>query len=275
MFDPVGGASGDMILGSLIHLGCPPDYLASIWGTLPVFRGVSKNMLRVSERKIHGIAALNPQFFFQDAANHFDPTPPCPGTAESRSFRNIMDMLEHAPLPNVIRNRAIGIFTCLAKAEGAVHHVTPESVHFHEIGALDSILDIVGVAAAVEWFHPDTIFTRPPPLGHGITSSMHGPIPLPAPATVNLLHDMRVRLTDIEGELTTPTGAAILKFLAQEVPPLCELTIEGAGYGCGTRTFENWPNFFRSLLCSIQEISADENVIVVETDVDDMIPEDW
>ena len=220
LFDPVGGASGDMILGSLIHLGCPPDYLASIWDMLPVFRGVSKNILRISERKIHGIAALNPQFFFQDAINPSDPASPCSGTAESRSFRDIMDMLEHAPLPDAVRNHAIGIFTCLAKAEGAVHQAAPESVHFHEIGALDSILDIVGIAAAVEWFCPDAILTRPPPLGHGITSSMHGPIPIPAPATVNLLHDMRVRFTDIESELTTPTGAAVLKFLAREAPPI-------------------------------------------------------
>jgi len=256
-----------MILGSLIDLGCPSEYLESIFNALPNFTHKKQKIIQCSDRKIHGIIALNLAFSLPGD----QPTQP----DTCRSFRDILNLLDNASIPSAIRIRAAGIFNCLADAEGAVHEMDPLSVHFHEIGALDSILDIVGIAAAVEWFHPDAIFAWPPPVGRGITASLHGPIPLPAPATVNLLRGVTVRFIDMEGELTTPTGAAVLKFLVAGTRPPSDLIIEATGYGCGSKTFENWPNLFRSILCEVPDKLDHEIVYVLETDVDDMSPEDW
>jgi hypothetical protein len=168
--------------------------------------------------------------------------------------------------------KALGIFSILASAEARVHGVPEGNVHFHEVGALDSIFDIVGIAAAVDWFKPDAVYATPLPLSSGTIESRHGTIPVPAPATLLLMEGLPARMTDIKGELVTPTGAAVIKALAVSVD-LPSFVIKGSGYGCGTKTFPRWPNMFRSIL---GETSAqNEQVYIIETDVDDMIPEDW
>ncbi|MBN2515248.1 MAG: nickel pincer cofactor biosynthesis protein LarC [Deltaproteobacteria bacterium] len=257
MIDPIGGISGDMLLGSLIHLGCPQEYLEEIYQKLPI----GSFDMKTSLRSVSGIRAVDLKF----KTGH---------THEERRYAQIRDEIL-APLPANIRRKAGEIFENLARAEGEIHGVEPEDVHFHEVGAVDSILDIVGIAAALEWFGVEEVYANPAPLGRGTTVSMHGVIPVPAPATVKLLEEMRVRMTDIEAELTTPTGAAVLKTLVKKPFPPSDVVMKRAGYGCGDREIDNWPNLCRVFLCEGQQESADHSCYMVEADVDDMSPEEW
>lgn len=257
IIDPVGGISGDMLLGSLIHLGCPVDYLENILRELPV----GAFTLDTSLKSIHGIGALDLSFH-------------CRHEHESRTYALIRDEILSV-LPDAVRERAGRIFLALAEAEAAVHGVDLSDVHFHEVGALDSILDIVGIAAAVEYFSVRTIYCRPVPLGTGTTRSMHGPIPIPAPATVRLLEDRQVRFTDIAFELTTPTGAAAIAALAHKGSPPPDLVVKSAGYGCGDREIPGWPNLCRCILCESEAAEPETGAMyLIEADVDDMNPEE-
>jgi pyridinium-3,5-bisthiocarboxylic acid mononucleotide nickel chelatase len=256
IIDPIGGISGDMLLGSLIGLGCPTDYLNGIFRLLPV-HGYS---LSVALRQVNGISSTDISFA-------------CEHEQEERTHALIRDEIL-APLPVPVRERARAVFRVLAGAEAEVHGTSVDGVHFHEVGALDSILDIVGICAAIEHFGISSIFSRTVPLGTGATKSRHGVIPLPAPATVKLLEGRQVRFTDIPFELSTPTGAAVIAALAEKGPPPPELTLEAVGYGCGDRQIPGWPNLCRSILCSSTPDQGEERIFVVEADVDDMNPEE-
>lgn len=256
IIDPVGGISGDMLLGSLIHLGCPVDYIKGILDILSI--GVFS--MDTARRPVHGIDALDLTFT-------------CEETHEHRTYAHIRDTIL-APLPGTIRDRAIAIFKVLAEAEAEVHGVGVEEVHFHEVGAVDSILDIVGISAALEYFAADALYSRSVPLGTGMTKSMHGTIPLPAPATVKLLEGRQVRFTDIASELATPTGAAVIAALAENGGLPSDLTVRSVGYGCGKREIPGWPNLCRTILCDSESAEPGLQAYLVEADVDDMIPED-
>jgi uncharacterized protein (TIGR00299 family) protein len=257
IFDPIGGASGDMILGSLIHFGCPVSHLKKTFDSL----GIGKYAIKTSPKKINGIEAIDLKFDI-------------PKTDTPRDYSQIKKLITKAKISKSTKESSLAIFEALAHAEGEVHGVKVNDVHFHEIGCLDSILDIVGIAAAIEWLNIDKIYTRPVPLGSGMTKSMHGIIPVPSPATIKLVEGLNVRITDIEGELTTPTGAAVLMALQEKGSAPSDLIILGSGYGCGDRTYKDWPNLFRSILCDVPEEKKDQ-IYVIETDIDDMIPEEW
>ncbi len=186
----------------------------------------------------------------------------------------LSEIVSLARLPDAIRRKAEKIFEVLARVESEVHDCPMEDVHFHEIGATDSILDIVGISAALDFFGVEAIYTLPVPLGSGLTDSLHGKIPVPAPATVKLLEGIRVRPSAIEAELTTPTGAAVLNALAEKGEPPAEIIIRSVGYGCGTKRFENWPNLCRIMLCETDSGAHSERTYKVEADIDDMMPED-
>lgn len=255
IFDPVGGASGDMILASLIELGCP---LSHIQDTLSLL-GLGKPLISIENRKINGISCLKLDFEIRDEETE-------------RSWRDIRDMINSSGLAGNITEKALEIFGILASAEARVHGVPVDDIHFHEVGAIDSIFDIVGISAAIDWFKPDAIYTTSLPLSTGTVESRHGTIPVPAPATLLLMEGLPTRMTDVRGELVTPTGAAVIKaFAAQADIP--GIRIKASGYGCGTKTFPRWPNMFRSMLCETS--IKDEQVYVIESDIDDMIPEDW
>jgi hypothetical protein len=254
--DPIGGISGDMLLGSLVHLGCPPGYLEEIFGML----NIGPFHMHTKADSINGISCLGLTFDIPDSL-------------EGRDYATIRDTILNR-LPGSIRLRAERIFKVLAHAEAQVHGVAVEDVHFHEIGALDSILDIVGISAALDRLGIDALYTNPVPLGGGMTNSLHGKIPVPAPATVKLLEGMKVRITALEAELTTPTGAAVLKALAEKGDPPTGLVIRAVGYGCGSRRFENWPNLCRTILGEVSQEKGDGLTYHVEADIDDMLPED-
>ena len=255
ILDPVGGASGDMILGSLIQLGCPQEVIVS---ALQAVKGGPFHM-RLENKSVHGIRAMDLGFVIEPSG-------------DTRTYRDIKSLISEADLDPSIKAWSLDIFEVLAQAESVVHGEAIDDIHFHEVGALDSILDIVGISAALAWFNPQGVYTTVIPLGSGLTASMHGTIPLPAPATTQILQGLPVRFTDVQGELVTPTGAAVIKALAKR-PPIPEVIVKAVGYGCGDREFETWPNLFRSILCETP-LRADD-VYVVQTDVDDMVPEEW
>ncbi len=276
IFDPVGGASGDMILGSLLHLGCPVATLTEAWDALGILDRPAARTLELDWKLVQGIRARDVKFSLPES-------PPAAGrrrgrargpAATDRTWRQIRAMLERAALPADVREKSLRIFASLAEAEATVHGVAADQVHFHEVGAVDSILDIVGIAAAVAWFRAEAIYATPVPVGQGTVVCRHGRLPLPAPATVTLLEGLPVRFTTVAGELTTPTGAAVLKALTAGAPPPAEVILRGVGYGCGDRTYDDWPSLFRTLLADTAP-AAPEAVCVLEADVDDLSPEDW
>lgn len=247
IFDPIGGASGDMILGSLIHLGCPSGYLTDTWDSLGITKeGIKKNLM-ISEKKINGITAIDVKFSFEEGITGQDVHNEM--AVHSRSYEEIKVIIHDSLIPDQVKVHALKIFDHIAQAEAEVHGLVSRDVHFHELGAVDSILDIVGISAALEWFNVQKIFYRPLPLGCGVTRSLHGTIPVPAPATLKLLHDFRVRFTEVRGELTTPTGAGVIKAIAESQVPNSEMEVLGEGYGSGDHDYDGWPNIFRSILC--------------------------
>jgi pyridinium-3,5-bisthiocarboxylic acid mononucleotide nickel chelatase len=257
IIDPIGGVSGDMLLAGLIHAGCPEDYLLEVFRSLDIgpFR------LHTQTDSINGISCLGLKFEIPDSH-------------EGRTYASIRDEILPG-LPDMISEKAGRIFRVLAEAESGVHGCTVEDVHFHEVGAVDSILDIVGISAALERMDIQRVYARPIPLGSGLVNSLHGKIPVPAPATISLLEGRKVRFTPLEAELTTPTGAAVIRTLAEPSDPPSDLMVRAVGYGCGTRRFPDWPNLCRVILCE-EEVRDKEDLhgYMVEADIDDMPAED-
>ncbi len=192
-------------------------------------------------------------------------------------------MLEQADLPERARSRALKVFARLAEAEGAVHGVDPEDVHFHEVGSTDAIIDIVGACLALELLGVETITASPLHVGRGFVRAAHGRMPVPAPATLLLLQGLEAYQTDVTGELVTPTGAAIVAALAESVGPMSAMSIDRIGCGAGRMNLPI-PNIVRSILshpvsppsneASVHEwnVAADE-VLELETNIDDLSPE--
>ncbi len=256
IIDPIGGVSGDMLLAGLIHLGCPCGYLEEVFGSL----GIGPFALHVTDQCISSISCLHVRFEI-------------PATNHMRTYAAIRDDIL-VKLPEAVKFKADRVFEVLARVESEVHGCPMEDVHFHEIGAVDSILDIVGISAAIDFLGVESIYACPVPLGSGLTDSLHGKIPVPAPATVKLLEGMKVRPSTIEAELTTPTGAAVLNALADRREPPSEIIIRSVGYGCGTKRFEDWPNLCRVMLCETDTAAHSERTYKIEADIDDMMPED-
>ena len=253
-FDAFSGISGDMVVGALLDLGVSLDVLRTEFAKLPV----DGYAISQSERIQSGIRAVK----FDVAVN---------ATQHERHFRSIVEMLKRSALSPGVTETALKVFTRLAEAEAQVHNVPLEDVHFHEVGAVDSILDIVGAAVGLEALGVEVLYTSPLPMGSGFVSSRHGTLPLPGPATAELVKGLPVRFEDGQSELVTPTGAAIVAALAQPKPP--PLTISKIGYGAGTRRLPDRPNLLR--LCIGQPVSElrQEQLLVLETNIDDLNPE--
>ena len=189
-----------------------------------------------------------------------------------RRWREIRRLLRGAKLRPAVRERALAIFGALAEAEGRVHGIPAERVHFHEVGAVDAIVDIVGAAAAIDRLGVARVTAAPPALGHGTVESAHGTLPLPAPATLELLRGVPVAPAAVAWETVTPTGAAILRTLVDEFRPLPALTIEAIGHGAGDEREGPLPNVLRAVLGRAGALSRDR-VAVLEANLDDFVPE--
>ena len=224
-FNPFSGVAGDMALGACIDAGAELDDVIAVldglrlpgWGLTaePVLRG--------------GIAATYVRV-------HAEETP------VTRTAEHIHRLIADADLPDRVRDRAQATVTALAAAEGRLHRRPPSQVHFHEVGGIDAIIDVVGTCAALELLDVDTVVCAPVATGVGMTRSQHGVIPIPAPAVVELLRGRPVRHVDVPHELTTPTGAALMVAVADRWGALPAMTIDSSGYGAGTRDLDGRVN---------------------------------
>ncbi len=268
--DCFSGISGDMLLGALLDAGLPLGELTHALGSLAlsgyeiradrVLRsGISATKLVVVERHSHGHG--------DHAHGHRHP---------HRSLAEICALIDTSALPLPGRDRAKALFGRLAEAEAAVHQMPIEQVHLHEVGALDSIIDIVGAVFAMEWAGADRVVCSPLNVGGGTVASAHGTLPVPAPATVRLLGAAPVYSGPANGaatELVTPTGALLATAYADSFGPLPAMTIERTGYGAGERDTPGRPNVLRVFIGAEAGVARLERVVVIECEIDDMNPQ--
>ncbi len=262
-FDCFSGISGDMTLGALLDLGVPLPWLRDQLAAMPL------KDFRIDVQTVHrsGIAAR--QIMVADD-----------GTPEARCHEDIKALIASSPLPESVKRRSLDIFRRLAVAEAGIHGCEVEAVHFHEVGATDAIVDIVGAALCLDYLKISEVCASRIPLGRGFVTCSHGRIPVPAPATLALLKNVPVYGTEVEAELVTPTGAAILTSLARSFAPQPPMSIDGIGYGAGRRPLEPGPNLLRVIVgrrlaesTSAESGVEHDQVWVLETCIDDMNPE--
>jgi hypothetical protein len=257
-FDCFSGISGDMTLGAFLHLGVPADALARALAGLPL-EGFEIVEEKISDNGIGAVRAIVK-------------------TAPTRHARHLSDieaLIGRADISLNIKEKALAIFRRLGRAEAKVHGTDIEKVHFHEVGALDAIVDVVGTAFCLDYLGVERIFCSGLPLGRGFVRCAHGVLPLPAPATVELLTGCPTYGANIEAELVTPTGAAIVSALAEAFGPPPQMIISAVGYGAGSCRLPDRPNLLRILLGKACAPLLKDRVIVIETLVDDMNPEHY
>lgn len=256
-FDCFSGISGDMTLGALLDLGVPLDWLKDQLHRVPL----ADVDISVNPVQRHGIQATS-----VSVASLSDQS--------SRNYADIRSLIEKSPLTDAVKSIGLRIFKRLAEAEARIHHCAVDQVHFHEVGGVDAIVDIVGTALGVDYLGIKQILSSPIPLGKGFIACSHGKLPVPAPATLDILEGVPVYGTDISHELVTPTGAAIIRSLAQRFEPMPEMVLDRIGYGAGHRDLEERPNALRIILAAgvASDVPKDQ-ISIIETSVDDMNPE--
>ena len=250
--DCMSGIAGDMTLGALVDLGVD---LAAVQAGIDSL-GLPSCKLVTEEVKRHGFRATNLTVQHEPEHAH-------------RHLHHITDMIDGSSLTDAQKQLARDIFTNLAEAEAKVHGSTLKKVHFHEVGAVDSIADIVGAAIAFDLLGVDAVVSSPIPTGHGFIKIAHGRVSVPAPATAELLKGIPLASCDVEAELTTPTGAAIVKTLAKSFGPLPAMTIEKIGIGAGDKDFKEQGNVLRIIVGESDSIGLVDQVEVLETNLDD------
>jgi pyridinium-3,5-bisthiocarboxylic acid mononucleotide nickel chelatase len=254
--DLIGGISGDMFVGAMLDAGLPLNKLKSELKKIPTL----KFRLQIAKKTIHSIGATRFRVI-------------CPVHEAGRSWKQIQTLINRSRLPAAVKETGIRIFARLAEAEGKIHRIAPAKVHFHEIGATDSIVDIMAAAIGAHELGIDAFHFSRIPLGRGLTRALHGPLPVPGPATLELLKGLPVQGIDLDGETVTPTGAAILSTLGKSFGVQPNMTIEKIGYGAGQRDFANRPNLFRLVMGTVATPWNQEEMLVIETNIDDMNPE--
>lgn len=258
-FDCFSGISGDMTLGAFIDLGVPVKWLKESLCAIPL-TGFD---LTVSSVFRHGITARSVHIHTED-------------NARSRNYTTIRSLIEKSPLSVMVKEKSLKIFERLANAESKIHGCPAEKVHFHEVGGIDAIADIVGTALCIEHLGIKKIIASSLPLGTGFVSCGHGTLPVPSPATLEILKGIPVFGSGIYCELVTPTGAAIIATLAESYGPMPDMVIEKTGYGAGKQDIESKPNLLRIIAGTAQNHQTDcqkETIVMIETCIDDMNPE--
>ena len=279
-FDCFSGISGDMALGALLDAGLPFDDLKAALGSLAlgdahvharkVLRaGVSATKFSVHEHP-GGDAPHSQDSHDQD--HHVQGSAPH-AAHPHRHLSAINKLIDTSALSATARERAKQMFRRLGEAEAAIHQMPIEKVHLHEVGALDSIIDIVGIAFAMEWAAADRVVCSPLNVGGGMVDSAHGRFPVPAPATVALLGDAPVYSGAVQKELVTPTGALIATSYASSFGPIPAMSIERVGYGAGDRDEPATPNVLRVMIGRAETGGSTERVCVIECEIDDMNPQ--
>src|SRR5262245_10965682 len=245
-----------MFVGAMLDLGLSLNKLKFELKKIPTL----KYRLEVAKKTIHSVGATRFHVL-------------CPDREPARSWRQIQTLINRSRLPDAVKETGVKIFGRLAEAEGKIHSIAPERVHFHEIGATDSIVDIMAAAAGAHELDIDAFHFSPIPLGRGLTHALHGPLPIPCPATLELLKGLPVQGINLDSETVTPTGAAILSALGKSFGAQPSMTMEKIGYGAGQRDFANRPNLFRLVIGTIATPWNQEEMLVIETNIDDMNPE--
>jgi uncharacterized protein (TIGR00299 family) protein len=240
-FDCFSGIAGDMILGALLDLGADEAVLKKELQKLPL----TGYDLIIQKIKSNHITATDVTITVTEDQHH-------------RSLSEINDILTRSSLPPQVKKLSQDIFHNLGEAEAKIHDVDIEEVHFHEVGAVDSIIDIVGSVISISLLGVDTIICSPLPLGHGFVSCEHGLLPLPAPATVELLKGIPVYTVERNQETVTPTGAAIIKTLSNQFGEMPPMNIRKIGYGSG-KIKSNYPNVLRVFLGDLEHVSRKKN----------------
>jgi uncharacterized protein (TIGR00299 family) protein len=252
------GISGDMTVGALLDLGVPLEHLQSELGKLGLPAG-SYQLSTARVERCH-VAALKFEVAVHDHHTH-------------RHYTGIDAMIAASSLPEPVRETARTIFRRLAEAESKVHGVPIDEVHFHEVGAVDSIVDIVATAICLDYLKVERIHISALPLGSGFVETAHGRLPVPAPATAELLRGLVTHGTCGEGERVTPTGAAIVAALATSSGVCPEMLFERIGSGAGSRDFNDCPNILRAFLGTVRLDKGSDEVIEASCNLDDVTPE--
>jgi hypothetical protein len=258
-FDCFSGISGDMTLGAFIDLGVPADWLRERLASIPLpgFDLSAETVYR------HGIGGKRVVIRAEETSHH-------------RHHADIVSMIERSRFSDAVKRTSLEIFDRIAEAEAGIHGCPKEKVHFHEVGAIDAIADIVGTALCVEYLGIKEVRASRIPLGGGFVTAGHGTLPLPAPATLAILKNVPVYGVEITKELVTPTGAAIVVTLAESFGRMPEMKVEKIGYGAGARDLEAGPNLLRICLGSATNTKSGilkDAPVLVETCIDDMNPE--
>jgi uncharacterized protein (TIGR00299 family) protein len=251
------GASGDMLLGALVDAGVPLDVLTAAVAALPV----EQIRLVTEQTSRHGLGATRVHVH-------------APPSSEQRTWADVRALLTEAPLEPAVRDGALAVFERLAVAEGRVHRVPPDEVHFHEVGALDALADVVGVVAGFEHLALTRLAASPVSLGSGSSRGAHGVVPIPGPAVLELLAGVPVVAGAVPAEMCTPTGAALLAARVDEWTTLPPMRVQRVGVGAGGRDPEQLPNVVR-LVLGWGEAPAHAGAVVLETNIDDLDPRLW
>jgi uncharacterized protein (TIGR00299 family) protein len=257
--DCFSGISGDMILGTLIDLGLSADRLNEELGK------VAPSGCRIAAREVSrgGLRGIRCEVEPGDGGGF-------------RNLQAIEATLESSRLDASIRDRARRVFRALGAAEARLHGVPIDEVHFHELGAVDTVVDVVGACVGLDVLGIEKLLCSPLNLGSGTVNTEHGVLPVPSPAAAALLQGRSVYSSGIEGELVTPTGAAIVATLAEESPAMPSLAVDRIGYGAGSRDYSDHPNLLRGFLGELtRDAVYRERVVVIETTIDDMNPQNY
>jgi len=254
------GISGDMNLGALLDLGVSLEYLLAELSKLGLDDSFCLHVKQDSKQGIFGTKVTVEDKTTHEHHHHVH-----------RNFANIKELIENSSLSPFVKEKSIQMFWTLALAEGKIHNKPPQEVHFHEVGAIDSIIDIIGAAICLEALHVKSVLASSVELGGGFVKCAHGTIPVPAPATLEVLSNVPVTLGRVQSETTTPTGAIILKCMVEKFCEKPNFSIQKVGYGIGQKDFEI-PNILRVYLIDLPEETFKQEV-VLETNLDDMSPE--
>lgn len=285
-FDCFAGISGDMVVGALLDLGVDADRLRrqleglkldgyqieikrnhkmGLWGT--DFRVLLESAREHEHTYEHNDHQEHAHTHEQAHTHEHKPQPVHVHAHEHRKLQDITKLLAESHLPEKVKKRSLDIFHLIAAAEGRIHGISPDEVHFHEVGAIDSIVDVVSACICIHELGIDKVYASPLHLGEGFVHCAHGLIPVPAPAVLETLKGVAVYTTGLRSELVTPTGAAIIKNLAQSFGPIPEMRVEKIGYGLADRDLEI-PNMLRVIQAQME--SSSEKVWMLECNMDDM-----
>jgi uncharacterized protein (TIGR00299 family) protein len=257
-FDTIAGISGDMTLGALVSAGVPFDELNKELQAL----GISGFELQARHIERNGMVATKVDVVISKQPHYH------------RHMKDIEELIDKSSLTQNVKERSKKIFSEVAIAESKVHSTPIEKVHFHEVGAVDSLVDIVGASICLEKLGIQAVYSSPIKVGSGgMVQSQHGALPVPTPATMEILKDYPILLTDIPYELTTPTGAAIIKALSQGILTAEKIQISAIGYGAGEREIEQLPNILRVFVGKLESNYMSDEIVSIETNIDDMNPE--